>query len=718
MSKRKFSNKDKEEWEIWDSAVENDLKEEDIDSYRSQRNRDEKYDKIIKEGTISSEEYQIKTIYDIIDIWDDRRVGICTALTGAGKTYISALAAKLWKADKVFVIGPLISGTKWRDVLRGTGIEENKIHFFTYHSVINAGSSENELYHKNPWIYKVAYQKRADNGKIVSGYNFYPSKKWKDLVNNNRIVLIFDEYHKLQKQSQRTYAGCCLSRYILKNKNDSRVLCLSYTPNDNADDIPMNMYLFNLIATNKIIKYDREEKVYDVSELRSLLSLCLSFTKDGKLSTEERRMLNSTYPSMIDALENYHCKTVSKTTVLANKIASELYLTYIKRYITVTCIADWMKDPKLIPNYNNIFYRVTPHTFNKISSLIEGGGNKKLLSKFRHVKNNKDAILMAKLNDMQHKMEIIKTNIYISIARKILSSDPNRKVVIIVLFLDVLRKIEEALSEYNPLIMHGDIKESGRIKRLELFNRHDNKHRLFIATQETGGESIDLHDTSPGGKYPRSFLIPPNFKTKNVVQVSGRGFRQGVTSKCDIIIVYTLHSSFDENKIDDISKLSMIPISFSEAENDLKGLETMIPEVRFYNTIANKTGTIKKTQACGQNGKLPFEYEPIIVNEIYETVEDRRNFFINGYQRPNNNVGDNGQYYLDIENQLLYGPKEGKWPNRGIKVSSLEAIDDGYPSDDSGEIWSIINNCKYNMLMLKTETGWTDSISTKYLHIR
>lgn len=703
-------NKEREEWEIWDSKP--------VDKIKKPESSEVKYEDI-QCGSIKAQNYQVKTINDILKIWDNGFVAICTALTGAGKTYISSLAAKLWGAEYVFIVGPTLSRTKWFDVLEGTGILRENIHFFTYHSIINAGSSDDELYSKNPWLYKMKYQKKAENGTIVSGYDFYPSRKWKQLVNNNKVVLIFDEYHKLQKQSQRSYACSCISRYILGHMNDSRVLCLSYTPNDNPNDIPMNMYLFNLIRTNKLIKYDRKEKLYDVTELKSILNICEMFYKHGTWTLEEKRAITISYPMMINGLVQYRDKSKSKAIVSANKIASELYLVYIKKYIVVTCVADWMLDSKLIPNYNNVFCRVTPNTFNEISQLIGGGSSEKKISKFKHIKDDRDNILMAKLNDMQHKMEKIKTKIYISIAKEILESDNNRKVVIIVLFLDVLDEIATALRDYEPLIMNGKIKQEDRLRRMELFNRHDNRFRLFIATQETGGESIDLHDTSKGGKFPRSFLIPPNFKTKSVVQTAGRGFRQGVTSKCDIMIVYTLHSSFNEEDIKDIPKLSMLPLTLIEESlkpvSINKSSEDMIPEIRFYNTIANKTNTIKRNQAEDQNGKLPFEYEPKIINKIYETNVDRK-YFINGYGAPTDATGIDGQYYLDIKGQILYGPKNDTWTERKINVSDIKEVTIP-PSKYEGRIGDLVFVTKYNMIYIRSEEGWINYISTLYLHL-
>jgi hypothetical protein len=739
----------KEEWEIWDDDPIDRIKiKRKTTTSKSQKPVHQQ--KVIKYGSVVSENYQVQTIEDIIKIWESGFVAVCTALTGAGKTYISALAARMWNADYVMIVGPTLSSFKWFEVLEGTGIPRNKIIFHTYHSVINKS---------NTFLHKVKYQKKAENGKIVTGYNFYPSEEWTELVNNNRVILIFDEYHKLQKQSQRSYSCSCLSRYILGYMNNSRVLCLSYTPNDNPNDVPMNMYLFNLIKSNKLIKYDRERKANDVSELESLLALSNMFFKYGEWSFSEKRDINVTYPMMINSLVSYQSKSRTKATTLANKIACDLYLTYIKKYITVTCIADWMNDERLIPNYNNVFCRVTPNTFKEISNLIEGGGNEKSVSKFQHIKDNNEKFLMAKLNDMQHRMELAKTDIYISIAKDILNSDRNRKVVIIVLFLDVLNKIALELKEYRPLLMHGKIKQEERIDRLNLFNEHNNNHRLFIATQETGGESIDLHDTSPGGRYPRTFIIPPNFKTKSVVQTAGRGFRQGVTSKCDIMIVYTLSSYFEEKDIKELPSLSVVPISsFSDqlplkdrriekSERDFK--TEMIPEVRFYNTISNKTNTIKLNQAEGQNGKLPFEYEPKILNGIYETIIDlgetiaikdndeptgSKAININDYQLLSNGYRDpseifpprEGCYYFNISTKMLFGPSvrddtirekhRFKW-GQVTHISKLRSVLI-QPYHNDGKSGDILYVTQMNMIMLKNDSGWVNYISTIYPHKR
>ena len=96
----------KEEWEIWD--------EDPLDRIKIKKKKERKPSarkdiENISYGIITSQSYQVETIREINDIWKRGYVSVCTALTGAGKTYISSLAARLWDADHVFVVGPTLS---------------------------------------------------------------------------------------------------------------------------------------------------------------------------------------------------------------------------------------------------------------------------------------------------------------------------------------------------------------------------------------------------------------------------------------------------------------------------------------------------------------------------------------------------------------------------------------------------------------------------------
>jgi len=68
-------------------------------------------------AAISAREYQLPCINGVIATWNKSLPAVITAQTGAGKTFITARAIELYKADYVFVVCPKSIKYKWRSVL-------------------------------------------------------------------------------------------------------------------------------------------------------------------------------------------------------------------------------------------------------------------------------------------------------------------------------------------------------------------------------------------------------------------------------------------------------------------------------------------------------------------------------------------------------------------------------------------------------------------------
>lgn len=126
-----------------------------------------------------------------------------------------------------------------------------------------------------------------------------------------------------------------------------------------------------------------------------------------------------------------------------------------------------------------------------------------------------------------------------------------------------------------------------------MFQAHNLDSQVIIATITTGGEAIDLHDTSPMGSFRRRCLIPPTFYTKSMVQASGRVFRDSITSQSQIDIVYTIGEHAEESS-----------------------------EKRFIDSVHRKTTNIKQYHAENQQSILPCDYNNVITNRVYRTIVD------------------------------------------------------------------------------------------------
>lgn len=524
--------------------------------------------------------YQEPCVDSVLEVWKHALPAIITAQTGSGKTYMGVAAARRWNADYVIVVGPKASLSKWAEVLRGEFPPQN-VFCITPDSWIRCGTPE------APSEYQPYTLKVERDGK---GYDFYPSPAWTELCTQYRVVYILDEFHYYQKPSQRTFAVSACSRFILLHENQSRVLYLSHTPSDDTSYIPIHMYMMGIVCQNRdisnpskaMVEYNQTEGKYELTGLEDVMKY-----------VEELGYDISSVRAQANLLKYAKGRGVHRD---ANVIAGELFLTYIRDKLAFSCEPAFLSDPAVQPIYENLFCKVSKKVVDKIKTLLAGGLDEELPIVFEHNHPDPDAVSgLGKMIRVEQEKERIKEMLYVEHAIEHLEEVPKGKVVIMVQFLNSLDAVYNALKYlgYNPVRMEGCMSKAKREASIAAFQAHNLDCRVFVGTLATGGVSIDLHDTSEGGQFPRMMLIPPAMRVKDMVQAAGRVFRDGITSKPTIRIMYT-----------------------ADAE------EGISCESRFYNKIWNKTNTIKRYHATGQNAILPCDYDTFLTDKVYETYLD------------------------------------------------------------------------------------------------
>lgn len=517
--------------------------------------------------------YQVECVESVSNLWKKGLPSVISSDPGSGKTYMSGKLVEIWKAEYVVVLAPKTSLSKWNLVL-GQILPPEKIYISTYDGWARCGTRV-QANKKQPFTYRV--ETIIDGNRTI---DFYPTEKWLTMIATQRVIMILDEFHKLQKPSQRTMSAAANSIPLIKEKN-SKLLSLSWTPCDKLEDIPMHLYLFGMIGTNKLIYYNRSFESYNIDGLLNIVRLAELFgnnLSELKYEAESIKFMNG--------------RSVIKK---ANEIAGEIFLTFIRPYIVFTCKPDFVLKNEVIPEYINYFCRVTKITEEKINCII----NQKIEEDSVENKSTN----MAVLTMIQKNLEKIKIPLYVKVAKEWLEKDPTNKVIIMVLYLDTIEYAKLKLKKYGVKIIQGSMNSKERDDSIFAFQKENIENRVLVATLSTGGESVDLHDISIGGNFKRMILIPPTFYCKSMVQAAGRIFRDGVTSKGIIRILYTTSSSTD-----------------FDVENDVFNLEK-----KFYDGVRRKTNTIKRYHADNQDSTLPCSYKMEISKEIYNGLTDLKN---------------------------------------------------------------------------------------------
>jgi len=251
---------------------------------------------------------------------------------------------------------------------------------------------------------------------------------------------------------------------------------------------------------------------------------------------------------------------------------------------TINSIPEYAQDKSLEPICANLLCEVDEETSKNIDAImgnvivIMGGG--KIT---RILKRNKKSI-----NIISGEIEVIKTPIYRTLAYNFLEINSRQKVVIMVLHINTIKDLSERLSEYGVVVFQGSMSKKERTIAVDKFQEYNSNYRVFIGSIRAGSESIDLHDTSENGQFPRLILIPPCYFVKAVVQSTRRVFRDGLTSRPEIKIVYTTYQG--------------------------KSLEK-----RYYDSVETKSKTISACQGAGQKAHdkqslLPCDYPNVSVS--------------------------------------------------------------------------------------------------------
>lgn len=539
---------------------------------------------------IKLRDYQVGCVDQVFNLWKKGLPGVISSDPGSGKTYMATKLAELWGVDRVFVFGPATSLSKWRTVL-SSFLPPEKMHVSTYDGWAKCGTRE-QIKQKQPFTYKV--ESFVNDIRVI---DFYPTQEWIDLISNEKIIVILDEFHRLQKKSQRTMAVAANTISLVSHGRGSRLLALSWTPCDKMEDIPTHLYLFGMVKTNKLVYYDRSIELYNVDGITNVAGIAESFGHDLLAKKTE-----------IENIQYMNGKSVIRK---ANELAGKIFLKYIRPNIVFSCKPDFVVNPDLQPEYINYFCRVSKQTEEEIQAIVgmkKGTENQEIMGEFAAIPEGAGAA-MAILTFIQKNLEKIKIPLYVEAAKEWLDADPTNKVAVMVSYLATIDYAYSKLEKYGVSVIEGKVKPKDRDIAIAAFQEENTRCRVIICTLPTGGESIDLHDISVGGKYRRMILIPPTFYCKSMVQAAGRVFRDGVTSNAMIKVLYTTSGS--------------VPFDISNDELNL--------EKRFYDGVRKKTNTIKRYHAENQDSLLPCNYKIVVSEKIYdglvglEKIEDYNN---------------------------------------------------------------------------------------------
>lgn len=339
--------------------------------------------------------------------------------------------------------------------------------------------------------------------------DFIPSPFFKSLVDEG-LFLIIDEISNIKNVSTRQAKAChCLTQYIGRGSSASRILALSATPIDKAEQSESLMKTLGLSTEPKLYEYDQVSKEYTLTGIRQIIDIAACVD-----------------PDMVADIVPYEINRSN-----ARATCHDLYVQVLK-----DSVASSMNKPvneNTLQSVHNTYFNLTPEDYDM---LLEGVSLLRSAVRFMDERGSKPTDSWGQLGVAMALLEKSKVNMLIRVVTSRLLSNPTGKVIIFVNYHENVDALMEGLSDFSPLALNGKVKADKRTEIVSLFQAPDIRYRLLIANTRVGGIGIDLDDTH--GNFKRTTYIIPSYSFIDIHQASGRTKRATTKSDSEVHLVY------------------------------------------------------------------------------------------------------------------------------------------------------------------------------------
>lgn len=171
-------------------------------------------------------------------------------------------------------------------------------------------------------------------------------------------------------------------------------------------------------------------------------------------------------------------------------------------------------------------------------------------------KNGHSIELMSQISSVLMNLEKTKISTFIRLAKKQLSENPNKKVVLLFNYIDSIHVAQKELATYNPSIIYGKTSQKERANILGKFQAGNTESRLLIGNLEVLSTGIDLDDKF--GTFPRVCYCNANFNAITLYQLVHRFKRIDTKSNATIRFVYCKDAELETKIINALTRKTKV----------------------------------------------------------------------------------------------------------------------------------------------------------------
>jgi len=438
-------------------------------------------------------EKQFKHSIRLYDILSENICGFDMSPPGEGKTFVSSYIRELMNFEHCVVICPAKMEGKWNR-MRDYGVRIDKVISF---------QSLRSIKGKQP---KHGLLNRLDISDTT--LEFETTEECRKLIIEG-CFFIFDECQNIKNISNQFEACKTLSSQIIETGGKSRFLLISGTPIDTEEHSINMMRMLGFIKTSKLFTYYKISNRIEFLGAQELINFSLIFDKEAT----EKIIREYTF----DKNNIVHFCYLLFQKVIKKKITS--YMPATHNEISLDCKNGYY----FLPDDEALY-------------LIDGIDQLHNASKYVESTN---AVNKSNLGGIIKALTVIeraKVKLFAKQTRKELISNPNCKVVIACNYKATIADLSELLSDYNPLILCGDVDKKLQDKRIESFQEFNLDYRLIICNLQVCSTGIDLDDKH--GEFPRICFASPKYNISEMHQLTGRFLRMNTKSSAKLRFVY------------------------------------------------------------------------------------------------------------------------------------------------------------------------------------
>lgn len=457
--------------------------------------------------------YQLDHFKKVVEILRREHGYVDVSPFGAGKTHIAFAIAAVFKMN-MMVICPKTAMENWRKW--GERYNINIVRIMTYQGLRGVKSSE--LNHP--------YLERDDNDEYTATEEF-------ERCVNSSLLLVFDEFHNVKNENSQLHAAHALVKSVVrlvKNGAKARIALLSATPADKKEYVSSIFKMLGIINSDKLYHYNRGSKKYIPLGIKEAIDKCNQYDPDTTFHISTR--------------------TINKTT--AKIICHRLYKDVLKKYFTSSMPSPPITVEKDARNLYAIMPQADVKRLEAGTRLFSAATNfDESIKEVNYSGTNWGDVTASRME-----IDASKISTMARLAQENLRENPHCKVVLFCNYVRDIKRLEQLLAIYNPLVMYGATSDTNRKDAISKFQEDNDEYRVIIANVKVGGVSIDLDDKF-GGR-PRIMYILPSYNFIDQYQATGRIYRKGTKSDATIRFLYSKEFPYETGILNSMAMKSNV----------------------------------------------------------------------------------------------------------------------------------------------------------------